>query len=406
MAQRSTFGTTWWGSAWIDALEDSSQTDQARLSRGRTYARRGAVGTVEIGPGFARAPVAGERNSLYRTDVTIRTLPMSDWEEIARAVAERAGHAAALLDGELPQEVLDDARSVEVELLPRPSDIRPDCNCPDWAEPCKHAAALFYLVADLIDDDPFVLFELRGVGREDFLDLVRRFRRPDDATADHDPTTSKGIDAAEAWHDTAVDDALPPLDDELAEAIRRHRPHRPGVPAPLLTTRPESMSLDVRELDNLALDAIGRAFAVVVDGVPTGLRLPPRADLARRVHTMGETRDVAALAARLGVPQRRLTAWADAWAMGGAEAVAVVSDEGAWVEDPQRLSEGREELVDAGLDRRSIALNYDSLRMADNVWLAIGTDLRWYKVVGAGKRLDLTLAEPPSSDIRDLVHVP
>ncbi len=393
MAGRATFGSTWWGREWVAALEDSADVDAARLSRGRTYARRGAVGPVEIGRGFARAQVTGERSRLYRTDITVRTLAPGEWDEIALAVAGRAGHAAALLDGELPREVLEDARSVEIDLVPTPVDIRPDCSCPDWAEPCKHAAGLFYLVADLIDDDPFVLFELRGVEREEFLSLVRHHRRPDDVGTVATP--SLGIDATVAWANTAIDSPLPPIDVELAEQLRRHRPRHVGVPAPLVVSHPESFPATPRQLDDLAADAAARAFAMIVDGEPSGLRLPPRADLARRAASMNDPRAVTALARRLGLPDRRLEAWADAWVLGGAEAVAIVSDEGAWVEDPQRLSEGREELVAAGLDRKRIALNYDSLRMADNVWLAIGTDLRWYKVVGAGKRLDLHLASAP-----------
>jgi len=82
MATRQTFGHTWWGQAWISALEDSAGLDTGRLSRGRTYARKGSVGTITVGPGYASASVQGSHGHVYRTDVGVKTLAASEWEQV------------------------------------------------------------------------------------------------------------------------------------------------------------------------------------------------------------------------------------------------------------------------------------------------------------------------------------
>ena len=108
----------------------------------------------------------------------------------------------------------------------------------------------------------------------------------------------------------------------------------------------------------------------------------------------------------LRTPVGRLRSWADAWLVGGDTAVTVVADADSWSTDQTRLDAGREELVDLGHPRRSVALNYDSLLMASTIWLVIGPDQRWYRLQGAGKHQELRLTTPPSADIRDLVDPP
>ena len=174
MASRAPFASTWWGRAWIDALETSARLDPSRLARGRSYARQGAVGALVVEAGAVRARVAGSHGRFYVTEVGVRTLPAERWVEVAGALARRSAHSAALADGALDPAIVDDVRAVGVELLPRPGDLRPECSCPDWAEPCKHAAAVCYLVATELDRDPFLLFLLRGITRDDLVDLVRR----------------------------------------------------------------------------------------------------------------------------------------------------------------------------------------------------------------------------------------
>ncbi|MGW2769371.1 SWIM zinc finger family protein [Streptomyces sp. NPDC001275] len=151
------FAATWWGQAWVTALEDST-LDSGRLSRGRTYARQGMVGPVTIAPGQVKAAVQGSRPRPYRSAVHLPVLSDAPWDTLLDTIAARAGHLAALLDCEMPAELVDDTRNAGVPLLPQPTELDPECPCPDWGYPCKHAAALCYAIAASIDADPFVVF--------------------------------------------------------------------------------------------------------------------------------------------------------------------------------------------------------------------------------------------------------
>jgi uncharacterized Zn finger protein len=132
---RAPFAESWWGRAWLQALEGSS-LDSGRLQRGRTYARRGAVGQVTVAPGSTSAPVQGSRHTPYRSTVRVRKLTDAQWERLLDVIAERAANIAALLDGEMPPGLADDAEAAGVALLPGPQDLDPVCNCPDWGHPC------------------------------------------------------------------------------------------------------------------------------------------------------------------------------------------------------------------------------------------------------------------------------
>ncbi|MFJ9908772.1 SWIM zinc finger family protein [Streptomyces sp. NPDC101152] len=119
-------------------------------------------------PGPRRAPTRGKRAFAALTD--------AQWNTLLDTIAAQAGHLAALLDGEMPAELVDDARVAGVPLLPQPTELDPECSCPDWGSPCKHAAALCYAIASTIDADPFVVFALRGRGREETLAQLRARR--------------------------------------------------------------------------------------------------------------------------------------------------------------------------------------------------------------------------------------
>ena len=111
--------------------------------------------TVE--PGEIRTSVLASSGSAYRVRLRIRAFSDAEWEVVLDAIAAQLGHAAALLDGELPPGIVDDARRRRPDLLPGAGEVGTSCSCPDWANPCKHAAAVCYLVADRLDEDPFEL---------------------------------------------------------------------------------------------------------------------------------------------------------------------------------------------------------------------------------------------------------
>jgi uncharacterized Zn finger protein len=173
--QRGSFSATWWGRRWIAALEAFGWDN--RLSRGRSYARRGQVVDLEVTPGEVTARVQGSRPEPYR--VRIRLAPLSEkrWEAAFAALAGEAGHAARLLAGELPEEIEPIFAAAGASLFPGAAkDLAMSCSCPDYAVPCKHVAAVHYLLAEEIDRDPFLLFALRGKEREAVLEGMRRAR--------------------------------------------------------------------------------------------------------------------------------------------------------------------------------------------------------------------------------------
>lgn len=173
-AARGPVGGTWWGRRWTEALEAFGW--HTRLERGRSYARRGQVVSVRVLAGQVRAAVRGSRSRPYEVSAAVRTLTAKDWGRVADAVARRALHAAQLLAGEMPLGI-EAAFPRARPLFPAVrKDIVTACTCPDVENPCKHIAAVHYILAQEFDRDPFLLFKLRGVSREGFLALLRARR--------------------------------------------------------------------------------------------------------------------------------------------------------------------------------------------------------------------------------------
>jgi hypothetical protein len=157
---------TFWGKAWCDNLQ--SYSDYAsRLPRGRSYVRHGAVVDLQIASGKVTALVSG--TSMYETTVAIRSLEPRRWQEIAGACTGRIDSLIDLLKGNLSQQVMEIVTRKERGLFPAPGQISLDCSCPDWADMCKHVAAVLYGVGVRLDEQPDLLFKLRGV---DHLDLI------------------------------------------------------------------------------------------------------------------------------------------------------------------------------------------------------------------------------------------
>ena len=136
--EKPEFGRTWWGRAWLEALEQRARLDPNRLPRGRDYARGGSVGELIMAPGEVRAQVRGRKTHPYEVRIRVRRFTDDEWDRVLTAISARLGHAAALLDGELPPEIADDAAHAGLDLLPGGGEIGPRCTCPDDADPCKH----------------------------------------------------------------------------------------------------------------------------------------------------------------------------------------------------------------------------------------------------------------------------
>ncbi len=170
-SKRGSFGQNWWAKRWIAVLE--SFDIGARLGRGRTYARQGQVLSINVGKGLVEAKVQGSRSTPYSITIKVRGLDNAEWKRLAREISSQAIFAAKLLAGEMPQDIEQAFEKAGLSLFPKKSgDLETNCSCPDWSNPCKHIAAVYYLLGEEFDRDPFLLFKLRGMNREEFIGLL------------------------------------------------------------------------------------------------------------------------------------------------------------------------------------------------------------------------------------------
>src|ERR1700686_1936587 len=148
-----------------------------RLTRGRSYARQGQVISIDIEPGIVKAKVQGSMPKPYNVKIRLKPLSDSNWEKITDGMASQAIFAAKLLAGEMPTNIEEAFHAVHLSLFPTAlSDLETDCSCPDWANPCKHIAAVYYLLAERFDEDPFLIFKLRGRTKDEVIQALREKR--------------------------------------------------------------------------------------------------------------------------------------------------------------------------------------------------------------------------------------
>jgi uncharacterized Zn finger protein len=166
--KRGAFAATWWGERWIAVLESFNLG--ARLGRGRSYARKGQVVDLEIDAGKVTARVQGSRARPYSVSIAIKPIADAKWRKLAGSASENMAMSAKLLAGEMPPGIEEAFAAAGAPLFPaKVGDLKTDCSCPDWSNPCKHIAAVYYLLAEEFDRDPFLLFRLRGMERETFV---------------------------------------------------------------------------------------------------------------------------------------------------------------------------------------------------------------------------------------------
>ncbi|MFF8385357.1 SWIM zinc finger family protein [Streptomyces kanasensis] len=309
------FAATWWGNAWVAALE-ATALDPARLARGRAYAGRGLVDAITVTPGRVTAYVHGSRARPYRTQIRLGVLGDGDWEAFLDAAAARPDHMAALLDKDVPHALAD-----RTDLLPHAGDLIPDCSCPDDGYPCKHAAALCYQAARLLDEDPFTLFLMRGRGEQEILAALghRSAARSAAESAAAPPPPVPAVPARTAVR--AVPPAPPP---PLPPPARPGRPpaypEAPGAPDPLA-------------LELLATEAAARAHAHLTTGRDPVADLTPWQDAVRlaaahpgsglTASTRALYRDLAAALDRTPADLARAVA---AWRQGGPAGLVVLEE--------------------------------------------------------------------------------
>lgn len=166
---------TWWSGRFVAVLE--SLGVGGRLSRGRSYARAGQILSLEVEAGAAVALVQGTRPQPYRVRIGFPAWGKAEWARVEQALADDAWYAASLLAGRMPPEIEQLVAGLGLPLFPATArDLSMDCSCPDQVVPCKHLAAVFYLLAERFDADPFEVFALRGRDRETLLAALRARR--------------------------------------------------------------------------------------------------------------------------------------------------------------------------------------------------------------------------------------
>jgi uncharacterized Zn finger protein len=180
---RGAISQTWWSGRFVAVLEDIGLG--SRLQRGRTYARKGQVISLDVGAGAVTAQVQGSRARPYRVRIGITAFGKPEWAKLERALARSAWYSAKLLAGEMPDDIEEVFAGQGLSLFPDAAqELSMDCSCPDWEVPCKHIAAAFYLLAEAFDEDPFTILAWRGRDREDLLANLHAARSDGPPAAD------------------------------------------------------------------------------------------------------------------------------------------------------------------------------------------------------------------------------
>ncbi|MEU5539504.1 SWF or SNF family helicase [Streptomyces sp. NPDC020362] len=377
------FAQTWWGRAWLAALADAA-LDAAAVTAGRRLARAGAVGAVTVRPGRVTAVVRDPKGAAHRADVLVPELSAEQWVRFLDLAMDQAGHLAALLDGELPSHLIEDAAVRGIDLLPGPADLDPECDCGMW-DHCRHTAALCHQVARLLDEDPFALLLMRGRAKDAFLgDLyVRSTASPDEVRSTASPNEpaeagAKGVDAAEIW---AAADILPPL--PPAPGL----PQAPGRPPSFDTEAERAPGIDPTALEYLA----GRTAAEAHRILGRALSLSGHGDggllmdltLHQDAVRLGSGEAPGTVADRLAEGSGRghdgLATAVRAWRVGGVAALAVLDEE--WQVEGAALARAR-----AALEAAWETTERPSFQQAANRWtvpeeqlqLRLGRGGRWW----------------------------
>ncbi|KUN91394.1 hypothetical protein [Streptomyces caeruleatus] len=357
------FAQTWWGQAWLKALEETA-LDSRQLKAGRGLARAGAVGAVSVRPGRITAVVQGRDRTAHRADVLLEELTDEQWDRFLDMAVERAGHVAALLDREMPPHLVEDAAATGIELLPGMGDLEPECGCGAW-DHCGHTAALCYQMARLLDQDPFVLLLMRGRGERGLLDdLQARSAAPAETPSERSASPEpEGVDAEEAY---ATCEILPPLP-TLPEL-----PAEPGRPPSLDTETPPAPGVDPAALEFLAARTAAEAHRALAEILRTSgseqhateTELTLSQDAVRLAAGSPVTDVAERLAEGSGRGREELEIAVRAWHLGGVAALSVLDEE--WTVEGETLARARAALEAAWDDERP------SLRAKGNRWTVVG----------------------------------
>ena len=245
--QRGSFAKNWWAQRWIAAME--RLVDSGRLTRGRSYARKGQVLSIEETKDGIAARVQGSRKTPYKIKIWIAPLTDAQWEKVIDALAEQAIFTAQLLAGEMPQDIEQAFENAQVSLLPsRRSDLKTDCSCPDYANPCKHVAATHYILGERFDEDPFLIFRLRGRTQEQVMAALRQRRAGEALTSEEETEEPEAVTPLEQQIDHFFESPIPL--EGFSVSI-----HPPAIEMPLLKRLGEAGFVPPPGLESLLCEA-------------------------------------------------------------------------------------------------------------------------------------------------------
>ncbi|MET7757733.1 SWF or SNF family helicase [Streptomyces sp. NPDC005389] len=416
-ARGAAFARTWWGLAWLKALEDTA-LDGRQLKAGRRHARAGAVGAVSVRPGRITAVVKDRDGTAYRSDVLVREFSEEEWERLLDLAVDSAGHIAALLDREMPPHLVEDAAAAGLDLLPGIGDLDPECGCEAW-DHCPHTSALCYQVARLLDEDPFVLLLMRGRGERTLLDQLQARsasraahggRGADDTPGSDTPEGAGGMPGVSAEEAYAAGFLVPPLP---APPVAQDAP---GRSLSLDTETEPGPGVDPTALEFLAADAAGRAHRMLVaaladgasDGTASGggvsggpsvqggspapaaptVALTVAQDAVRLAAGAPLPRITARLASGSGRTRAEMDLATRAWGFGGAAALAVLEED--WTPDAEALAWAGTRLTEAWEDDERPALRRSGgarwTVVGGEAQLRLGEDGRWWPYLKSGAR--------------------
>jgi len=185
---------TWWGRAWVRAVEEASYSD-SDLHAARALSRSGAIGGITVDAGLVVA-ACHDRGDVWTVTTTVPPLDPISRRALVEVVAGEAGHLAAIVSGELPHRLVEQAEEAGVELLPYGGELGSSCPCGSWVDPCVHALAVMLQVAWLVDGDPGVLLRLRGLAPDQLQSELAAAEPPAAAGDRLDDDLAAALDAA------------------------------------------------------------------------------------------------------------------------------------------------------------------------------------------------------------------
>lgn len=208
-SRRGAFARQWWAQRWLAVLE--SLNLGGRLQRGRSYARRGQVLDISIAPEEVTAEVQGSRPRPYAVRIGVKKLPAKATKHLAAELAKSPYCLAKLMIREMPQDIEAVFEAARVSLFPgSASELHTECSCPDWSNPCKHIAAVYYLLGEEFDRDPFLMFRLRGIDTAALLDAVGASESASATSLEEEPVAGEALHRGAAapesfWEGTRAD---------------------------------------------------------------------------------------------------------------------------------------------------------------------------------------------------------